>query len=66
VSGVLGAHSVSVRSMEQEEVGDGSGARLVFITHPAVERDVQACLRDLHHLDVVQRVGGMLRVVGAS
>jgi homoserine dehydrogenase len=66
VSGVLGAHSVSVRSMEQEEVGDGSGARLVFITHPAVERDVQACLRDLHHLDVVQRVSGMLRVVGTS
>jgi homoserine dehydrogenase len=41
-----------------------SGARLVFVTHPAFERDVQACLHDLRQLDVVERVGGLLRVVG--
>ncbi len=41
-----------------------SGARLVFVTHPAYERDVQACLHDLRQLDVVERIGGLLRVVG--
>jgi homoserine dehydrogenase len=41
-----------------------SGARLVFVTHPAYERDVQACLHDLRRLDVVERIGGLLRVVG--
>ena len=41
-----------------------SGARLVFVTHPAFERDVQACLHDLRQLDVVERIGGLLRVVG--
>lgn len=41
-----------------------SGARLVFVTHPAYERDVQACLRDLRHLDVVRQIGGLLRVIG--
>jgi homoserine dehydrogenase len=41
-----------------------SGARLVFVTHPAYERDVQACLHDLRKLDVVERIGGLLRVVG--
>jgi homoserine dehydrogenase len=41
-----------------------SGARLVFVTHPAFERDVQACLHDLRRLDVVERIGGLLRVVG--
>ncbi len=61
VSGVLGAHSVSVRSMEQE--GADEGARLVFVTHPARERDVQACLRELHGLDAVRRIGGLIRVV---
>ena len=40
------------------------GARLVFVTHPAYERDVQACLHDLRRLDVVERIGGLLRVVG--
>jgi homoserine dehydrogenase len=44
--------------------GGESGARLVFVTHPAFERDVQACLHDLRQLDVVARIGGLLRVVG--
>ena len=41
-----------------------AGARLVFVTHPAFERDVQACLRELRHLESVYRFGGILRVVG--
>ncbi len=61
VSGVLGAHNVSIRLMEQ--VGLGAEARLVIIVHPALERDVQACLHDLRQLDVVDRTGGLLRVV---
>ena len=61
VAGVMGAHDVSIRSMEQE--GAGSGARIVFITHEARERDVQACLAELRSLDVVERVGTLLRVL---
>ena len=66
VAGVLGRHRVSVRSMEQEG-SDGTSdelARLVFVTHPAYERDVQACLHDLRQLDVVDRIGGLIRVIG--
>ncbi len=70
VSGVLGEHQVSIRLMEQDQpeaAGQGGdGARLVFVTHPALERDVQACLHDLRQLEVVQRIGGLLRVVGSS
>jgi homoserine dehydrogenase len=62
VAGILGAHRVSVRSMEQETSSDG-GARLMFITHPALERDVQGCLHDLRGLDVVVGIGGLIRVV---
>jgi homoserine dehydrogenase len=66
VSGVLGRHQVSVRSMEQEASGDadGDGARLVFVTHPSFERNVQACLHELRQLDVVHRIGGLIRVIG--
>jgi homoserine dehydrogenase len=67
VSGVLGRHEVSIRLMEQQAggAGDGTaGARLVFVTHPAYERNVQACLHDLRHLDAVNSIGGLLRVVG--
>ena len=66
VADVFGRHGVSIRSMEQEasEPGNGSEARLIFLTHKARERDVQATLHDLRELDVVDRVGTMLRVVG--
>jgi homoserine dehydrogenase len=63
VAGVFGAHGVSIQSMEQEGLGDE--ARLIFITHEAVERDVQATLHDLRDLEVVDRVGTVLRVVGS-
>ncbi len=45
VAGVFGDHGVSIRSMEQEGLGDE--ARLIFITHRAREADVQATLADL-------------------
>ena len=36
----------------------------MFITHMAVERDMQATIAELRGLDAVDRVGTMLRVVG--
>jgi homoserine dehydrogenase len=62
VAGVLGQHGVSVRSMEQEGLGDE--ASITFITHRAREADVRATLRDLEALDAVRRIGSVLRVVG--
>ena len=62
VTGVFARHGVSIRAAEQ--VGLGSGARLVFITHDAKEKSVQATLRELRELDVVIDVGGLLRVIG--
>ena len=61
VSGVFGRHGVSIRSMEQEGLGDE--ARLVFVTHRAVERDLQSTLHDLRLLDVVHGVRSVMRVV---
>ena len=61
VAGAFGDHGVSIRAMEQEGLGDD--ARLVFITHTAVERDVQATLHDLRELDAVKRIVSVLRVI---
>ena len=62
VAGVLGEHGVSIRSMEQEGLGDE--ASLTFITHRAREADVRATLRDFSALDAVRRIGSVIRVVG--
>jgi homoserine dehydrogenase len=61
VAGVFGGHDVSIRTMEQEGLGDE--ARLIFITHTAREADVQATLHDLRELDVVDRVVSLMRVI---
>ncbi|HUR18322.1 MAG TPA: homoserine dehydrogenase [Acidimicrobiales bacterium] len=62
VSTVTAEHGVSLASFEQEGLGDD--ARMVFITHKARERDIQDTLEDLRGLDVVKRVGSLLRVIG--
>jgi homoserine dehydrogenase len=61
VAGVFGTHGVSIRSMEQEGLGDE--ARLIFITHSAVESAVRETLRDLSALPDVGEIGSVLRVV---
>jgi homoserine dehydrogenase len=64
VAAVFGDHGVSIRAMEQ--VGLGREARLIFLTHEALEGDVQATIADLHRLPQVDRVGGVLRVVAPT
>lgn len=62
VAGVFGTHGVSIGSMEQVDLG--GQARIIFITHTASERALQATLRDLRELASVGQVNGVLRVIG--
>ena len=64
VAGVFGTHGVSIRSMEQEGLGDA--ARIVFITHQAAESSVRATLKDLSSLAAVRRVNSVLRVIAGN
>ena len=62
VANVFGTHEVSIRSMEQEGLGDE--AKIIFITHVAQELAVDACLDGLRALPEVRRVVSVLRVIG--
>jgi homoserine dehydrogenase len=62
VANVFGNNGVSIRSMEQE--GYDGEARLSFVTHPAREGDLRATLAALGELDTVDRIGGVMRIVG--
>lgn len=62
VAKVFGDNHVSIRSMEQD--GEGGRARLLFVTHAALEGELQSTLVALRALDVVQEVGGVIRIVG--
>jgi homoserine dehydrogenase len=58
----FGRHGVSIKSMQQR--GIGADARLIFVTHRAREADLRATVHALRDVDVVHRVGSVLRVLG--
>jgi homoserine dehydrogenase len=62
IAAEFGAHRVSIRSMQQRDVGDE--ARLIFVTHTAKESDLRATVAALEDVEVVNRVGSVLRVIG--
>ncbi len=64
VAKVMGDHGVSIRWMEQHGLGDE--ARLIFLTHHALEGAVAATVEELSGLGVVDRVGAVLRVIGSE
>jgi len=63
VTGVFARNRVSIRAAEQD--GIGNDARLVFLTHDARTADMQTCLDEFQRLDVVSKVGGFIRIIGA-
>jgi homoserine dehydrogenase len=65
IAEVFERYGVSIRSMEQDDLGP-SGARLVFVTHTAAESSMQEILADLRELPAVRRVGSLLRVVDGA
>ncbi|MGI9577326.1 MAG: homoserine dehydrogenase [Microthrixaceae bacterium] len=67
VAGVFGTHDVSIRSMEQQSLEEdssaGGRARLIFITHDALESDLRSTLAELRELDAVSSISAVLRVI---
>jgi homoserine dehydrogenase len=62
VAKIFGDHDVSIRAMEQ--VGLAEEARLIFLTHTAREGDLLATIDELRQHQAVDRVSGVLRVIG--
>ncbi len=62
ITGVFASHGVSIRAAEQEGINED--ARLVFVTHRALEADMQACVNEFRKLPIVKRASGLLRVIG--
>jgi homoserine dehydrogenase len=49
-----------------QQKGQGDEARLIFVTHLAREAALSATIHEVRDLDVVERVGSVLRVVGGE
>lgn len=53
-------HSISLRTVRQEDRGDH--ARLILVTHTAAERDLAATVAQLKDLEPVKRVSSVIRL----
>ncbi len=63
ISGVLGQHQISIRTMIQRERGtEGGGVPLVLMTHQALENNVQNALKEIDALDIVSEKTVLIRV----
>ncbi len=65
IAGILGAREISLASVIQKEdvlAGDDRYAEIVFMTHQAREAAVQQALGEIQDLDVVERIGSLIRV----
>lgn len=64
IAAICGTHSISIASVIQKEADPvNQTAELVFTTHHAYERAMQAAAQDIAGLDVVTRIAGFLRIV---
>lgn len=63
ISGILGQHQISIRTMIQRERGtEGGGVPLVLMTHQALENNVQNALKEIDALDIVSEKTVLIRV----
>ncbi|UCD35604.1 MAG: homoserine dehydrogenase [Nitrospiraceae bacterium] len=64
ISGILGSHNISIRSMIQKGRKKEKAVPLVMMTHEARERDMRQALREINRLSIVSGRTMYLRVEG--
>lgn len=53
LSGVLGAHNISISSVIQKDRKIGGAVPLVIVTHNALERELRSAVQEIEKLDII-------------
>lgn len=64
IAGVLGQHGISISSVLQKGRKEGQTVPVVFMTHTATERHVQAALREIDRMPFISEPTTLIRVEG--
>ena len=64
ISGVLGRHGISISSVLQKGRKEGQTVPVVIMTHSAIERHVQAALRNIDHMSFISEPTTLIRIEG--
>jgi len=62
IAEVFGENSVSINSMVQKQIDKEKSARLIFITHEVVNKNLYKSIKEISNLDVVGKVLSVIRV----
>ncbi len=62
LAGILGNNSISIASVIQKGRNKADGVPLVFMTHNAIERDIQKAIKQINELDIVIGKSVLIRV----
>ena len=62
ISGILGSHRISIKSVIQRDRNEGKGVPLVLMTHQANEKSVQEAVRKIDCQEVVCQKSIIIRV----
>jgi homoserine dehydrogenase len=66
IAEVFGVNLVSINSMVQKQTDKEGSARLIFITHEVVDKNLYKSIKDISKLDVVDKVLSIIRVEDLS
>jgi homoserine dehydrogenase len=62
ISGILGEHAISIKSVQQKGRRSEGAVPIVMMTHQAREADVKAALADISGLDIVSDAPVLIRI----
>ena len=62
IAEVFGSNNVSIESMIQKQTGESGSAKIVFITHKVLNKDMFKSINEILKLDVVKQVLNVIRV----
>jgi homoserine dehydrogenase len=62
ISGILGTHNISIRSVIQQGRERNGPVHIIMITHEAREKDVQNALKEINALDIMKGEGLLIRI----
>lgn len=66
ISGILGTHGISLKSVHQKGRKSGGAVPIVMMTHLAKESNVQAALSEIYRLEVVSDIPALIRIEDAN
>ncbi|MEW6114833.1 MAG: homoserine dehydrogenase, partial [Thermodesulfobacteriota bacterium] len=66
IAGIMADHSISIHSVIQKGRQQSGAVPVVFLTHSAREKDVQAAARKINDLDVVEEPPVIIRIEDES